>query len=357
MLSAAQRHREACLSCHRTAVQELIARRRHPAGQDCASCHMPKRRPSDAIHVRATDHLIRKPAAIDPMDPLVEKHDGNTPPYRGKVALYYPSRIEKASDSELYLAIAQVKHDANLEEGLRQLEAAILRHAPKQAEFYFELAEAYRRAGQREKSIRYYEEACSRAPANWRYLHRMATLLSEAAQERALKSLERALALAPKEPSVLEAMSDVLSRQGRLAEAVSTLQAALNLDPESAGALSRLGARLLQSRDPVGAEKAWREAVRLRPETATIRLNLANLLSSRGNFQEAEYHFKAAIQIDTSCAEGYLAYGMSLAAREDLNRAKEQFEAALARPAALSGTAIWGRCCFGWATSGSGARV
>ena len=82
----------------------------------------------------------------------MEKHDGNSSPYRGKVVLYYPSKIENTSESELYLAFAQVKHDANLGEGLGRLEAAILRYAPKQAEFYFELAEAYRRAGQLQPS-------------------------------------------------------------------------------------------------------------------------------------------------------------------------------------------------------------
>ena len=329
-LKAANRYIEVCQSCHRTVLRKLIAGRRHPVGSDCTSCHMPKLRPSDAINVRATDHLIRKAPAPDPPDPTAEKHDGNTPPYRGTVFLYYPSRIEKTPDRELYLAIAQVKHDANLEEGLRQLEAAILRHAPTNAEFYFELADAYRRTGRLEKAITYYEEACSRAPTNWRYAYRVGTTLSEAGhQDRAMKSLQQALSSAPKETSVLEAISDVLSRQGRLREAVSALQAALNIDPESASTLSRLGARLLQLADPTGAENAWREAVRLRPEAATMHLNLANLLASRGSFQEAEYHFRAAIRIDASFAEAYLAYAMALASHEELNRAKEQFEAAL----------------------------
>jgi hypothetical protein len=58
---------------------------------------MPKRRPSDAIHVMVTDHFIRKRPEADPPGPLVERHDGNTPPYRGEVVLYYPSKLGQNS--------------------------------------------------------------------------------------------------------------------------------------------------------------------------------------------------------------------------------------------------------------------
>src|SRR5262249_43566566 len=93
--AALRRYAEACQSCHRTTVRRLVAARRHPDSQDCASCHMPKRRPSDAIHTLVTDHFIQARPATDPAGPLVEKHDGNTPTYRGRVSLYYPSELEK----------------------------------------------------------------------------------------------------------------------------------------------------------------------------------------------------------------------------------------------------------------------
>src|SRR6185503_3593666 len=107
----------------------------------CAACHMPRRRPTDAIHTLVTDHFIQTRPAAAPAGPPVEKHDGNTPPYRGKVELYYPAKLEQTAERELYLAVAQVKHDANLAQGLHELEAAITRHAPAHAEFYFDLAE------------------------------------------------------------------------------------------------------------------------------------------------------------------------------------------------------------------------
>jgi len=328
--AAQRRYTEACQGCHQTAVRKLVEARRHPAPQNCASCHMPKRRPSDAIHTSITDHLIQARPTADPTGTLVEKHDGNTPPYRGRVSLYYPARFERTAENELYLALAQVKHDADLDRGLRELEAVIVRHAPARSEFYFELAEANRRAGNLQKAIAFYEESCSRSPADWRHFYRLGTALTAAGQaERAAAALERALASAPKEPTVHEAIANLLSRQGKTREAAARLQAALDLDPESAGVHANLGARLFQLNDVKGAEKVWREAVRLRPEAATMRLNLANLLASDGRFQEDRYHFSAAIRSAPSFADAHLAYAIALAAHGDATQSERHLREAI----------------------------
>jgi predicted CXXCH cytochrome family protein len=328
--AALRRYTDACQGCHRTAVRKLVEARRHPASQDCASCHMPKRRPSDAIHTSVTDHFIQARPTVDPTGTLVEKHDGNTPPYRGRVSLYYPAGLEKTAENELYLALAQVKHDANLDRGLHELEAAIARRAPARSEFYFELAEAYRRAGNLQKAIAFYEQSCARRPADWRRFNRLGTALTAAGQpERAAAELERALASASKEPAVLEAIANLLSRQGKTREAVATLQSALDLDPESASIQANLGARLFQLDDLKGAEKSWREAVRLRPEAATMRLNLANLLASDGRFQEARYHFEAAVRSAPSFADAHLAYAIALAAHGDATQSEKHLREAI----------------------------
>jgi predicted CXXCH cytochrome family protein len=328
--AALRRYAEACQSCHRTTVRKLVEARRHPVSQDCASCHMPKRQPSDAIHTSITDHFIQARRTADPAGAPVEKHDGNTPPYRGRVSLYYPARIEKTAENDLYLALAQVKHDANLDQGLRELEAAIARHAPARSEFYFELAEAHRRDGNLQKAITFYEQSCARQPADWRYFYRLGTALTAAGQlGRAAAALERALSLGPREPAALEAVANLLSRQGKIREAVATLQAALDLDPESAGVHTNLGARLFQLNDVKGAERAWREAVRLRPEAATMRLNLANLLAGGGRFQEAQYHFEAAIRSAPSFADAHLAYAIALAARGDAAQSESHLREAI----------------------------
>src|SRR5262249_23258772 len=149
----------------------------HPASQNCISCHLPKRRPADAIHVMVTDHLIEK-RPIASADPVVEKHDGNTPPYRGTVRLYYPSTLENADEGELYLAVAQVRDEANLEEGLNHLEAALARYTGSHAEFRFELGEGYRHAGKLDRALAAYQKAATEMPNDWRSLYRIGTTLT-----------------------------------------------------------------------------------------------------------------------------------------------------------------------------------
>jgi tetratricopeptide (TPR) repeat protein len=323
---ASRAYIEACLSCHRASLEKLTSSRRHPVSRECTSCHMPKRRPADAIHVSVTDHLIQKRSPVATGANVAEKHDANTPPYRGRVVPYYPSSPGSAENAQLYIALAQVKHEANLQEGLAQLEAAIARYRPDRSEFYFELAEGYRHAGRLDKAIAFYEIACSRAPEDWRHFYRMGTTLATAGHlERALRVLERAQIIAPKETAIQEAIANLLSRQGRLREAVEVLRRAVASDPESGVLHANLGARLLQLGEVKKAEEVWREAVRLRPESSTNQLNLANLLSSRGAFGEAQYHFKAAIRISPSFADAHFAYAVALQSNHKIKEAEAHF--------------------------------
>jgi predicted CXXCH cytochrome family protein len=328
--AALRRNNDVCLRCHKSAVEQLTVSRRHPESQDCAGCHMPKRRPTDAIHTRITDHLIQRHMKTEHSDPPFEKHDGNTPPYRGRVQLYYPSKLDVTSERELYLALAQVKHDANLADGLHELAAAIDRHKPEHPEFYFELAEAYRRVGKLGQAIPFYEQSAARAPADWRYSYRLGTALVAAGQSaRGGVALERARALAPREPAVVEAIANLLASQGKLLDAAAMLKAALAADPDAANLHNALGARQLQLNDAKGAEAAWREAVRLRPEAASMRLNLANLLAHNARFQEAQYHFKAAIRSAPDFADTHLAYAIALQAQGEVAQAEHHLREAI----------------------------
>jgi hypothetical protein len=95
---------------------------------------MPKRRTEDVVHVVMTDHRIqRRPRPGDLLKPLKEKTDFEQV-YRGPVVLYSP-----VPQADLYLVIAQVKHQANLTEGLRILEQALAHENPRFPEPWFEL--------------------------------------------------------------------------------------------------------------------------------------------------------------------------------------------------------------------------
>jgi Tfp pilus assembly protein PilF len=279
-----------CVSCHDPHVQasraEAIAKTNtvcgnchtpHLPDRDCVSCHMPSRPAADAIHIAMTDHRIAR--TPPPAGPAVEEHDGNTPPYRGPVAAYYPR-----SPDPIYLAIAQVSQGAN-PGAVLELEKLVRSRRPSSPEPYFELAEATRSAA-------YYREALRLAPDNWRYLYGFARASGNIA------SMERAAALAPNRTAVLEGLGFTYAVGRRWRQSIAAFRKALALDPESAASNHNLGNALARAGDAAGAESALREAVRLQPEFPQFRSSLADLLVHNGKFSDAAAQLREAILTD-----------------------------------------------------------
>lgn len=230
-----------CTTCHNpheaTAmnVDKVCATCHEPHMQtgSCVECHMPKRQALDAIHIAVTDHRIaRRPA---PQQSFIERHDGNTPLYKGEVVAYYP----KPADP-LYLA------------------AANGRVLPS------DQPEAYYRAGM-------FEQALNLAPENWRYIY------GAGRAKQSIPMLERALSFAPWETGILQAIGAAYFVNQRPAQAIVAFREATELNPEDAMAFSNLGNVLLRTGDSAGAETAFREAIRLRPELPQLRDNLRSI--------------------------------------------------------------------------------
>ena len=77
-----------CQGCH----QAVVHRTKLPAGTDCISCHMPKRRTDDVVHVVMTDHYIQKlKPNRDLLAPMPEV--AIDPRGRQSVVPYYPSPL------------------------------------------------------------------------------------------------------------------------------------------------------------------------------------------------------------------------------------------------------------------------
>ena len=328
--AAARHYTAVCLRCHADVVQKLVASRRHTASQDCTGCHMPKRRTDDVVHVVMTDHYIqrRKPAR-DLLAPLAEKMETDDNSYRGRVDLYYPANLQDSAQQELYLAVAQVRQGANLTEGTAQLEAAIQKHHPAEAEFYFELAEAYRKSGKPEKAIDMFEQTIRRKPDFWPAVQGLgATLARSGRLPQARETLLKASAMMPENAAVLNDLGLVYIGTGETREAVDVLQKASQIDPDYPDTFNNLGGALLRLGDRAGAEAAYRSALQAQPDFAEAHRNLANLLAGGGDFAEAQYHFRKAVQSNPNDATAHYEYGLALAQREQFREAKEQFQAA-----------------------------
>jgi predicted CXXCH cytochrome family protein len=321
--AAARYYAAICQSCH-------TATRQHAASADCAGCHMPKRKPVDALNTMVSDHFIRKRPPPESRESRVEFNDSTAAPYRGEVALYYPPPPARTPANEIYVALAQVRNRANLEAGLPQLERLVGQLRPSQGEFYLDLAEAFRQAGTPEIGVDYARQGLDRMRGNWRSWFALGNIQLAAGQlAPAAESLERAKALAPDEPAVSQTLGEAYGRQGKFQQSLAAFRAAVEADAGFAEAHNNLGTTLLRLGDTAAAEKQLREAVRLRPESAAMQVNVASFLARRGGMPEARRRFELALKLNPEYVDGHALYGAALAANREWLPAQRQLQEAI----------------------------
>lgn len=326
---AVRHYTSICLSCHRFDLQRLVASGRHTKSEDCLTCHMPKRRTDDVIHVVMTDHYIQrfKPRR-DLLEPLDEKRFYGHP-YKGEVVLYYPQDL-KPADKELYVALAQVKDRANLKPGIVRLESVLKKHQPPEAGFYFDLAEAYIEDGQTDRAIAIYEEALRRKPDLWPAQRKLGIALSKSgALPRAAELLMKAAEHGPEPALTLSDLAIVYQQEGKLDDAAAVLKKATRLEPDRTEAHNNLGGILLELGQVEEAEQAFREALRVQPDFVPSHTNLAKLLAARGDFEQAQFHYQRALQVNPDHAQTRYDYGLLLVQMEKYAEAETQLRAAV----------------------------
>lgn len=328
---AVEHYSSVCKSCHESGLQSLLDSGRHPRTEQCVECHMPRRRTDDVIHVVMTDHLIqRHKPQWDLLAPLREE-DFYGRQYQGEVVLYYPPGLPAIPENELYLAVAQVKDKANLEEGILRLEKALAVQHPREAAFYCELAEAYLHRGDPNKAVSWYQEAVQQDPQLWPAQHGLGkTWLKLGRYAEAVQALEKAAALHVDRATTFNDLALAHSGAGRTDRAVQILREALQVDPERAETHNNLGAVLLEGKgDLAGAEAAFREAIRLHPSFSGAHLNLARVLARGKDLRQAFYHFEAALRYNPSHARTRYEYGLALSQAAMYPQAVSQLEKVL----------------------------
>jgi tetratricopeptide (TPR) repeat protein len=311
-----------CRSCHTTAHAEKMP----SGGSNCLECHMWKRRTEDAVHVVMTDHFIqrRKPVR-DLLSPLAEKQL----PYRNTVEPYYPT----APDA-LYLALAQVQHESNLQAGIPRLEEAIAKSKPTNPEFYVELGKAYSKFGNRNEAIRLYEEALRHREDFHEALRELSAALAISGNlARAIEVGERACAQQPEDTVALTNLGNVYLRSGNPDRAKQVLDRALALNPDLPATQNLLGLVWLAKQDTASAESSFRDAITVQPDLAEAHNNLANLLAGRRDYSQAAFEFQSALASDPTYAPAHHGYGLLLVLMHSLDRAAAELrEAARLNP-------------------------
>jgi len=323
---AIDHYQAVCQGCHQSAHASGT-----PAPGACIDCHMPKRRAEDAVHVVMTDHYIqrRKPAG-DLLAPRQEVHDEEETTYRGEVVLYYPPQLPPTPESELYLAVAQVRNGANLKPGIPRLQSAIEKHAPAGPEFSFELAKAYGKAGNQEEAIRWYEAALRQEAGFTPAVKGLVSALTAAGRlDRATAVLEEAAAEPFADAAILANLGNVYLQQARLGQAAQMLDKATAANPDLPEAHNLKGLLFLQQGNLALAQTSFRAAIRIQPDLAEAHTNLANLLAEGRDYKQAQYHFEKGIASNPASAEARHRYGLLLLVLQSYDKALAEFQEAV----------------------------
>lgn len=278
-----------CLGCHEGHTREACGiKAGSPADpQDCVTCHMPQRRPSDVVHSVMTDHKIQIPkAGVDFLAPRAE-----TDPVITGLRLLEPERVPAAL-AEIYRAATAVRAVRSTA-ALDRLEALLATGKPAEIEPYLDLAEGQLGA------------------------RRFAA---------AEKTLRGVLGRAPGRPLALEWLGIALAGQGKNEEAIATLRAVL-----AAGEKNGIPARpeswfnlglLRVDRDSERALADLDRALALRENQVAAWFYRGIALEKLDRRGEAEFAFQRALEIDPRFTRGYLALAESALAREDQSAAR-----------------------------------
>jgi Tetratricopeptide repeat len=124
--------RSVCQSCH---AGRASARPEHVVAQtDCASCHMPKRRTQDVVHVTMTDHKIQiAPRGVDYLAMLEERD-----PSIEEVTLHDTARAP--ADAALYRVLAAARAESRrVPAAAQRLEQILAATPPSEIEPLFDL--------------------------------------------------------------------------------------------------------------------------------------------------------------------------------------------------------------------------
>lgn len=269
----AEHYRAACATCHETAsctAPPEHAEARAVAADDCASCHLPKRRPRDVVQVVMTDHRIQRPPA-DPaawLAPLPESE----PRLVGLEVLAGPG-APTGAEAELYRALAAVRAVPTAE-GVERLHRFLAAAPPGSLDPALELAMA--RLGRRDF----------------------------ATAERELQAL---LARAPDHAAALEGLGVALHGLGRRAEAAAAFEASVARGNRRIEVSFNLAVVRLQQERPDAAARLLEDVLARRPNFVPAWAQLARARLALEQPRAAVDALRRALAVDSSEARLYQA--------------------------------------------------
>lgn len=277
----------------------------HRVDSDCISCHMPKRRAEDAVHVVVTDHTIpRLLPDQDPLRPQDELENARRAVYRGQVVPFYPPDFPSSPEDSLYLALAQIRDEANLAPGVTALEKAIEQVETRDSYYYFELGKAQLKTGNQYRAVQALEKALDLNPDDLAACQVLGELFVQRGEsEKAIQRLENCHKNRSFDAALETTLAVAYGQRGELEKAIALLEYVIQKDPDRISALMNLGTALERKGELRAAEEQYREVIKIQPDSGLAHFYLANVLLSAGEVQEAAYHLQMAGDLNPELRE------------------------------------------------------
>jgi len=288
-----------CTNCHENSAKD---HEREPsfAEEDCVTCHMPRRRTGDVIHVTMTDHLISR----GPFD-LPSLVDTTTKKNRviTAVDVLEFGNPPKGSEGDIYRSIAALRSGRNIDAARRSLERALEHVGKFDNDPYVDLATAQFNAGKysdAEASARKQIEDGNSLRAAYTVLGN--SLLAQGQSEQATQMLLMSIDLQP-HPETHFNLAAIYIGQGQYDEAEQQLDAAIALRPFMSEAW-KYKARLLAARnEPILARDALIRVLQLQPLDLPIYGELIDLLREIGEPAEADRYLELGMRMSRVLSE------------------------------------------------------
>ena len=170
-------YRQACSGCHEQKGCKLNVQARAAAGDDCASCHMPKSRSREGEHVAYTDHTIaRRPGmhAEDRREPKLRSFWRGSAEERdlaiasaslGRAALPLLEKFRSSDDTPVLTQLGQLYDAMGKQDLAESIYERVLRLDPSNAAAGANLAIYRARKGRTSEAIALWQNVFSRNPA------------------------------------------------------------------------------------------------------------------------------------------------------------------------------------------------
>lgn len=281
-----------CLSCHK---EHAVEGNLNP--KECTSCHMPKRRTQDVVHVVMTDHKIQKHAAkkTKRLGPLTQKE-----PIISGVEFLIPEHSPSGKLAEIYQSVTLLRALVTESEvdHLEQLMADTINEKDPAFPALMDLASgqiALKRYTDAEKTLNTIMQSQASHP---KVLEWLATVYS--AQNKYTKSeklFKKALSFDQNIPEVHTKLGLLYFKQNKLNLAVISLSKATSLRPNMFIAWYYLAAISANSNQLDDAVEYYKRVLGIEPSFTSAYLKLSETLLRQNNPIEAKRYLKHGVNV------------------------------------------------------------